>query len=240
MKIKQYSKSALSNAQVALSATEEQLMKISNNDDYGTENNPYSLSDMCEMVHNGTWRGGYVLIMGIVKHVGEYDFVLGSEEQSSSDYTVYPSEFNLDNQYNKIFSFIKPSSNFSVPSASEGSSEFSYTGSNIAVASQDYVIVHDEYRYSDMCHLSIDQMVYTTKVYVSISTGNACKERYIPSIKCAIQTASNYVTQVLYSKRNSNSTIRSNTPIANFGYYRLKDEQVMLIMDDNKPIYITY
>lgn len=82
--------------------------------------------------------------------------------------------------------------------------------------------------------------LYTAKVYVSISTGNACKERYIPSIKCAIQTASNYVTQVLYSKRNSNSTIRSNTPIANFGYYRLKDEQVMLIMDDNKPIYITY
>ncbi len=67
MKIKKYEKSALRNAQVALNANEEKLLSTMNmSDGPGTEDNPYSMWDMCEMVHNGTWKGGYVIITGTV------------------------------------------------------------------------------------------------------------------------------------------------------------------------------
>lgn len=58
MKISNFKKSALRNAQVALTANEEELVStMKKSDGPGTENNPYSLWDMCEMVHNGTWKG---------------------------------------------------------------------------------------------------------------------------------------------------------------------------------------
>lgn len=193
------------------------------------------------MVHNGTWQGGYVLITGNVSYVGRYGFAVGSEEHDGSDYTLYPSEFDLEEHTNKVFSFIKPSSNFIVPSAGQASSEFSYTGSNLAIAGKNYAIYHEKFRYSDTCTLSIEQKVDATTVCVCISTYLSCREADIPSIKCAISTESNYVTQEIYAKQNSLQTIRANTPIASFGYYRLKGEQVMLIFDNDNshPIGIT-
>ena len=75
MKIKKYEKSALRNAKVGLSENEESLISTMNTSDKpGTESNPYSLWDMCEMVHNGTWKGGSVLITGAVSYVGRYSF----------------------------------------------------------------------------------------------------------------------------------------------------------------------
>lgn len=242
MKISNFKKSALRNAQVALTANEEELVStMKKSDGPGTENNPYSLWDMCEMVHNGTWKGGYVLITGNVSYVGRYSFAVGSEEHDGSDYTLYPSEFNFEEHYNKTFSFIKPSSNFVAPSADQASSEFSYTGSNLAIAGKDYAIYHEKYRYSDACTLSFEQKVDSTTVYVCISTFSECIELNIPAIKCAISTESNFVTQEIYAKRNSSQTIRANTAIARFGYYRLKGEQVMLIFDNDNsnPIGIT-
>lgn len=242
MKIKKNEKSALKNAQVALSENEECLISAMNTSDKpGTESNPYSLWEMCEMVHNGTWKGGYVLITGTVSYVGRYGFAVGSEEHDGSDYTLYPSEFDLDKHTSEIFSFIKPSSNFIVPSAGQASSEFSYTGSNLAIAGKDYAIYHEKYRYSDFCTLSIEQKVDATAVCVCISTYCSCREADIPSIKCAIKTESNYVTQIIYAKQNSSNIIRANTPITNFGYYRLKGEQILLIFDNNdsQPIGIT-
>lgn len=242
MKISKFKKSALRNAQVALTANEERLVSTVNmSDEPGTKDNPYSLWDMCEMVRYGQWRGGYVNILGTIKYVGEYDFVLGSEDSNNSDYTIYASEFDLEEHYNKTFSFIKPSSNFSIPSTGQTSSEFSYTGSNLAIAGKDYAIYHEKYRYSDTCTLSIEQKVDATTVYVCISTYSECIEFNIPSIKCAISTENNYVTQEIYAKRNSSQIIRANTPIASFGYYRLKGEQVMLIFNDDNshPIGIT-
>lgn len=242
MKIKKYEKSALKNAQVGLSENEECLISTMNTSDKpGTESNPYSLWDMCEMVHNGTWKGGYVLITGTVSYVGRYSFAVGSEEHDGSDYTLYPSEFDLEEHTNKVFSFIKPSSNFIAPSAGQASSEFSYTGSNLAIAGKNYAIYHEKYYYSDTCALSIEQKVDATTVCVCISTYSECIELNIPSIKCAISTESNFVTQEIYAKRNSSQTIRANTPIASFGYYRLKGEQVMLIFDNDNshPIGIT-
>lgn len=242
MKIKKYEKSALRNAQVALNANEEKLLSTMNmSDGPGTEDNPYSMWDMCEMVHNGTWKGGYVIVTGTVSYVGRYSFAVGSEEYDGSDYTLYPSEFNLEEHYDKIFSFIKPSSDFVAPSANQASSEFSYTGSNLAIAGKDYVIYHEKYRYSDACILSIEQKVDATTVCVCISTYSECIELNIPSIKCAISTESNFVTQEIYAKQNSSAIIRANTPIAKFGYYRLKGERVMLILnnDNSHPVGIT-
>lgn len=250
MKIKKYEKSALSNAQVALNANEEKLISTMNTaDEPGTKDNPYSLWEMCEMILAETWEGGYVLFLGKVEYIAKDDFVKGSADGASDGMIVRNDkngsseyEYEEEQYFDNSISLIKPSSDFDIASAGHSSdAESSSKGSETALSGKNYTVYHEVIYFSDRCKLTVEQMVYKKCVYVSISTYNTCTESDIPSIRCKIRSAGNCVTQLIYNRQGGYSTIRSNTPIAKFGYYRLDGEVVSLLMneDSEHPYYIT-
>lgn len=246
MKIKKYEKSALRNAQVALTANEERMVStMSMSDGPGTKENPYSLWEMCEMIKAGKWQGGYVFINGKVKYIEEDEYVLGETKEGSSDYTIVPnddadaSEFEEPPYLDPYIPFYKPSSDFDISQAGH-SSESSNLGSNIAITGKNYQIYHDLIHASDQCVLSVDQTVYEKSVLVSISTFYPCNESDIPTLLCNLSTSNNYVTNVLYQNKNTEFTLNKNTAIASFGYYRIDGQQVTILVDDKKGQRIVY
>ncbi len=160
MQIKKNQKSALRNAQVALTDNEERLISSMNTaDGYGTTENPYSMSDMCEMIKNGTWQGGYVLFMGKVEYIEKDQFVLGEIKEGSSDYTIVAndddtSEFEEPPYLDPNLPLYKPSSDFDISQAGQ-SSESSNSGSNIAIVGTNYNVYHDVISVTTQCKLSL-------------------------------------------------------------------------------------
>lgn len=248
MKIKNYEKSALSNAQVALNANEERLISTMNlANEPGTKDNPYSMWEMCEMIKNGSWQGGYVLFMGKVQYIEKDQFVLGDAKDGSSNYTIVPnddddaSDFVEPPYLDPNLPIFKPSSDFDISQAGH-SSESSNLGSNIAISGQDYNIYHEEIGVTNQCRLSVDQTVFEKTVFVSISTVTAYRESDIPTMRCVLQTANRVVDNVIYQKSNSTLPLKQNTLIAKFGYYRIDGQQVFLLVDGEgkrNPVYIT-
>ncbi len=205
----------------------------------GTVDNPYSMWEMCEMIKHGSWQGGYVFFMGKVQYIEKDQFVLGDSKDGSSNYTIVAndnddaSDFVEPPYLDPQLPLFKPSSDFDITQAGHASGS-SNLGSNIAISGQDYNIYHDVISVSNRCKLSVDQTVFEKTVLVSLSTFTTCIESDIPTMRCALSTAGNYVVNTIYLKSNSTFTLSKNSKIANFGYYRVDGQQVTILVEDEK------
>lgn len=222
MKIKNYDPDALRFAQETLNANEEHLM--SSNGRKGSEGNPYSLMEMCDMVKEGNWRGGYVDIVGTVTYVGRDDYRYGGD--SSNDYTIYA---NDDIEFSNV-SFLLPSG-VELPSPTSDSSS-SDKKTNIEVSS-------DRVEVRGITYI-VEKVLCEGCVVIKIKLGVSCNESAIPTIIATVSYEGSTAQATLHKPSNDGSFLRENTLIGTFGY-RQKEGQVVdieLINSDHKKDYL--
>ena len=102
---------------IALSEGEERLPMSSFDETKGTEENPYSFFEFCDLLSAGEWKGGYVSCNNDITYVGADEFIATSYDNSGNPYEfgynsdyVWPESIpTLDGYFASVFSFMNAS-----------------------------------------------------------------------------------------------------------------------------------
>ncbi len=169
---------------VALSEGEERLLMSSFDVTKGTEENPFSFFEFCDLLRDGEWKGGWVNCSGSNRYVGVDQFIAVSYDASgnpkdfeyNSDYVRPESLPNLDGYFASVFSFMNPSAlNDILKQKAEEASESASKNLNIKNDCVFYTDLH--YWQFNGLNFTFKYIYYNMYVFVEVYVGS---DNYIP------------------------------------------------------------
>lgn len=164
---------------LALSESEERLLTSSFDVTKGTEENPYSFFEFCDLLRDGEWKGAYVSFNKDITYVGADEFIATSYDNSgnpnqfgyNSDYEWPESVPTLDAYFASVFSFMNGSAlNDILKQKAEEASDSSYKNDNIK---DDHVFYTDlKYKQIRQLNFTFKYIFYDMYVFVEVYVGS--------------------------------------------------------------------